>query len=241
MNRRPQLATVFAFIGLLLPPYVSAYQWQDADDAMQIVESLFKAINSKLPDCKGDYINDAVYVDMNNTKDSIYNWRNCIGLNIFSKNSGALGGEFGSEGVPNGQVIEFRADVIFRGTLRIKRNADEVERHFYMGQGAIYFPDGRAFLGELSGEHNEMICQQSDTERRQECDAEQETVLFWSGVGTYTWPDGSKHEGRFVDTLADGPGVRYSPDGRVVSRGIFKRGTLIRDSGPSPSPSPDFR
>lgn len=43
------------------------------------------------------------------------------------------------------------------------------------------------------------------------------------GFGTFTWPDGRKYEGEYIDDKKDGKGIFYWPDGRKYD-GEWKNG-----------------
>lgn len=231
MKKPLLIVALTAFFGLP----ASADQWRDIQQRMSVARELFREIKSDLPACRGEYFNSDTLK---------YNWRNCIGWEEGVES--AFGGEFGSRGFMDGQVVVFSANTIFKGVLRLRENSDGRERLFYAGRGEILFGNGDSFKGELFGEHWEGAkpgvnmptwCQEEINFRRQECNPDT-NLLFWSGDGTYTWRDGSKHEGRFVDTLADGLGARFAPDGRLVSRGTWRNGALVSVVGPTPSPPP---
>ncbi len=49
------------------------------------------------------------------------------------------------------------------------------------------------------------------------------------GLGMFTWPNGAKYEGEFDEGTANGRGTEYGPDGSKVRSGVWANGELAEE------------
>jgi len=114
-----------------------------------------------------------------------------------------------------------RGDCVGTEEIRAIGNKEIIEERYVgefrngnrHGRGTLVFRDGDKYVGQFSG--GSFFDQGT-----------------FNGQGTYTFADGRRKEGEYLNGELHGKGTIYDASGRIIAKGYFEKGVLIKEDDP---------